>query len=132
MNPPSRSSVLSPEIHELIGLIYDSVADQQGFFPFLRRFVEVFQGYSASFAIYNMRTNALVGAWTVDIPDDALAFYSEHVSHRDVLVETALQVKRDGELRFVASNLDLGPDTERLREETRAGGWPARYRDREG
>lgn len=127
MNPPSRSSVLSPEIHELIGLIYDSVADQQGFFPFLRRFVEVFQGYSASFAIYNIRTNALVGAWTVDIPDDALAFYSEHVSHRDVLVETALQVKRDGELRFVASNLDLGPDTERLREETRAGEWLASY-----
>ena len=127
MNPVSQSSVLSPEIHELIALIYESVTDQQGFFPFLRRFIEVFQGHSASFSIYNIRTSTLVGTWTVNIPDEALAFYSEHVSHRDVLVETALQAKRDGELRFIASNLDLGPDSDRLREETRAGEWLESY-----
>jgi DNA-binding CsgD family transcriptional regulator/PAS domain-containing protein len=127
LKPVSQSGVLSPEIHELIGLIYDAVTDQEGFFPFLRRFVEVFRGHSAAFSIYNLKNNSLVGAWAVNIPDEALAFYSEHVSHRDVLVETATQVRRDGEFCFVASNLDLGRDGDRLRKETRAGEWLASY-----
>ncbi|MGM0767826.1 MAG: helix-turn-helix transcriptional regulator [Pseudomonadota bacterium] len=113
--------------HELICLIYDAVTDQQGFFPFLKRFVEVFDGHSASFSIYDTDRKTLVGSWTVNIPEAALQFYSEHVASQDVLVEKAIAVRQGGELRFVASNLDFGPDIARIREETRAGEWLASY-----
>src|SRR5690606_1764818 len=86
---PDSEAFFSHEYHELIGLIYDAVTAEQGFFPFLHRFVQTFQGHSASFAIYNSAENSLVGAWTMNIPEEALRFYSEHVSHRDVLVERA-------------------------------------------
>lgn len=123
----SQNDFLSHEFHDLIELIYDSVTSQEGFFPFLRRFIDIFHGHSASFAIYNVEGNDLVGAWTINIPNDALAFYSEHVSHRDVLVETAIAVRRQGDLRFIASNLDLGPDARKIRQETRAGEWLESY-----
>lgn len=115
------------DYHELIGLIYESVTDQQGFFLFLRRFIEIFNGHSASFAIYDTARKVMVGSWTVNIPEEALKFYSEHVAHRDVLVEKAIAVQRLGELRFVASNLDLGPDIAHIRQETRAGEWLESY-----
>ncbi|HLV78458.1 MAG TPA: helix-turn-helix transcriptional regulator [Marinobacter sp.] len=115
------------QYHELLGLIYDSVNGERGFFPFLERFIEVFQGYSGSFAIYNTAENHLLGAWTINIPDAALRFYSEHVSHRDVLVQRAMSVCYNGQGRFVASNLDLGPDTQQLRSETRAEEWLSSY-----
>lgn len=113
--------------HELISLLYDGITNKQGFFPFLRKFVEVFEGHSASFAIYDTLENSLLGAWTFNIPDEALEFYAEHVSHRDALIQTALEVRKQGQLRFVASNLDLGPDRERIRKETRAEEWLESY-----
>lgn len=127
MHFPDSEAFFSHEYHELIGLIYDAVTAEQGFFPFLHRFVQTFQGHSASFAIYNSAENSLVGAWTVNIPEEALRFYSEHVSHRDVLVERAKSVYHQGECRFIASNLDLGPDVQRLRTETRAEEWLQSY-----
>lgn len=84
MHCSDREGFFNHDFHELIGLIYDSVTSEQGFFPFLQRFIQVFNGHSASFAIYNTAENALLGAWTVNIPEEALRFYSEHVSHRDV------------------------------------------------
>lgn len=127
MTSPHREGFFQHDYHELIGLIYDAVTAEQGFFPFLRRFIDIFQGHSASFAIYNTAENALLGAWTVNIPEQALEFYSEHVSHRDVLVERAMSFYQRGECRFVASNLDLGPDVQRLRHETRAEEWLESY-----
>ncbi len=127
MNRVSQRSVLSPEIHELIGLIYDAVTDQEGFFPFLRRFVEVFRGHGAAFSIYNLESNSLVGAWAVNIPDEAVAFYPEHVAHQDVLVETAIELKRQGEWRFVASNLDSGPGSDHLGKKTLTREWLESY-----
>lgn len=127
MNLPDREGFFQHHYHELIGLIYDAVTAEQGFFPFLRHFIDVFHGHSASFAIYNTSENALLGAWTVNIPEQALEFYSQHVSHRDVLVERAMSVYQLGECRFVASNLDLGPDVQRLRKETRAEEWLESY-----
>jgi DNA-binding CsgD family transcriptional regulator len=124
---PDREGFFRHDYHELVGLIYDAVTSEQGFFPFLKRFIQVFQGHSASFAIYNTAENSLVGAWTVNIPEEALRFYSEHVSHRDVLVERAMSVYHQGECRFVASNLDLGPDVKRLRQDTRAEEWLESY-----
>tara|TARA_Y100001001_G_scaffold155967_1_gene172282 strand:- start:844 stop:2001 length:1158 start_codon:yes stop_codon:yes gene_type:complete len=122
-----RETFFNHDFHELIGLIYDSVTSEQGFFPFLSRFVQVFNGHSASFAIYDTAANSLLGTWTVNIPEEALRFYSEHVSHRDVLVEKAISVNREGNCRFVASNIDLGPDVKRLRRDTRAGEWLESY-----
>lgn len=113
--------------HELISLLYDGITNKQGFFPFLRKFVDVFDGHSASFAIYDTLENSLLGAWTLNIPDEALEFYTKHVSHRDALIQTALEVRKQGQLRFVASNLDLGPDRERIRKETRAEEWLQSY-----
>jgi len=124
---PHREGFFQHDYHELIGLIYDAVTAEQGFFPFLRRFIDIFHGHSASFAIYNTAENALLGAWTVNIPEQALEFYSEHVSHRDVLVERAMSFYQQGKCRFVASNLDLGPDVQRLRDETRAEEWLESY-----
>ncbi|WP_297792666.1 helix-turn-helix transcriptional regulator [uncultured Marinobacter sp.] len=113
--------------HELISLLYDGITNKQGFFPFLRKFVEVFEGHSASFSIYDTLENSLLGAWTLNIPDEAFEFYAEHVSHRDVLVQKALEVRKQGQLRFVASNLDLGPDIKRIRKETRVEEWLESY-----
>ncbi|WP_370229683.1 helix-turn-helix transcriptional regulator [Marinobacter nauticus] len=127
MTSPHREGFFQHDYHELIGLIYDAVTAEQGFFPFLRRFIDIFHGHSASFAIYNTAENALLGAWTVNIPEQALEFYSEHVSHRDVLVERAMSFYQQGKCRFVASNLDLGPDVQRLRDETRAEEWLESY-----
>lgn len=127
MYPSPDKRFFSHQYHELLGLIYDSVTSEKGFFPFLKRFVEVFQGHSASFSIYNTAENYMLGAWTLNIPEDALRFYSEHVSHRDVLVQRAISVCYQGEGRFVASNLDLGSDTQRLREDTRAEEWLESY-----
>ncbi|RKR72574.1 helix-turn-helix transcriptional regulator [Marinobacter nauticus] len=127
MTSPHREGFFQHDYHELIGLIYDAVTAEQGFFPFLRRFIDIFHGHSASFAIYNTAENALLGAWTVNIPEQALEFYSEHVSHRDVLVERAMSFYQQGKCQFVASNLDLGPDVQRLRDETRAEEWLESY-----
>tara|TARA_Y100001933_G_C19002807_1_gene565331 strand:+ start:2495 stop:3661 length:1167 start_codon:yes stop_codon:yes gene_type:complete len=124
---PESEDFFSHDYHELIGLIYDAVTSEHGFFPFLNRFIQIFHGHSASFAIYDTAENSLVGAWTVNIPDEALRFYSEHVSHQDVLVERAMSVYHQGECRFVASNLDLGPDVKRLRRDTRAEEWLESY-----
>lgn len=127
MDFSDREGFFNHDFHELIGLIYDSVTLEQGFFPFLNRFIQVFHGHSASFAIYNTAENSLLGTWTVNIPEEALRFYSEHVSHRDVLVEKAISVNRQGRCRFVASNLDLGSDVKRLWRDTRAEEWLESY-----
>ncbi|WP_372965075.1 helix-turn-helix transcriptional regulator [Marinobacter sp.] len=127
MNLPDPKAFFNHEYHELIGLIYDAVTAEQGFFPFLRRFVQIFQGHSATFAIYNTAESSLLGAWTVNIPEESLRFYSEHVAHCDVLVERAMSVYHRGEWRFVASNLDLGLDGQRLRSKTQAKEWLQSY-----
>lgn len=111
------------EFHRLIGHIYNAVTGDKGFIPFLEEFVSVFDAHSACLAIFDERESRLLGAWSTNIPDHALAFYSEHVAHRDVLVDTARRVFHEGRGRFVASNLDLGPEVETLRTETRAGEW---------
>lgn len=118
---------LDPDYHELIGLVYDAVNSSHGFFPFLQRFVEVFQSHSASFSIYNTETNAMLGFWTVNMPQHALEFYAKHMSHQDILLETALQAHASGERGFVASNLDLGPNAAERRRQTRADEWLQSY-----
>lgn len=118
------SVFFTPEYHDLIGLVYDSVTHPEGFFPFLKRFIEVFEGHSASFAIFDTRANVPIGYWVVNIPEHALAFYVDHIAHQDALMETALAIAQDsGRPRFVASNLDLGENMEQIRKETRAGEW---------
>src|SRR5690606_6581164 len=67
------------------------------------------------------------GFWTVNIPEHALAFYAEHVAHQDALVNTALALSEQGGARFVASNLDLGENGQKIREQTRAGEWLESY-----
>lgn len=113
----------SPDYHDLIGLIYDAINNKNGFFPFLQRFVEVFEGHSAAFTVYDTQAEAVVGHWKLNIPDSAMAFYQTHISHQDALIDKAMAVSQNGELRFVASNLDLGDDMPEIREKTRAGEW---------
>lgn len=63
----------------------------------------------------------------VNIPQHAVDFYVEHISHQDKLIETALEIAKTSGPRFVASNLDFGEDGERIRRETRAGEWLESY-----
>ncbi len=99
--------LFNPDYHELIGLIYDGTTNRDGFLPFLNRFIEIFQGHSGTFAIYDIQSNLLAGCWVVNIPEEALAFYAEHVAHQDLLVQTALTKRKQKRPRFVASNLDI-------------------------
>jgi DNA-binding CsgD family transcriptional regulator len=115
-----ESAFFSEQYHRLIGLIYDAVTHDHGFYPFLRQFIKVFDCLSSSFSIYDVRASGLLGFWT-DIPEPAVRFYVEHVSHRDALVEAALAV---GGRRFVASNLDI-ENIEQVRIDTRVGEWMA-------
>lgn len=119
--PTAPPSFFSSEYHDLIGLIYDSVDSPEGFFPFLQRFVEVFQGHSASFSIYDIKASAVAGFWVVNIPRSALESYVEEVGHRDALIETAMAAAESGELRFVASNLDFTDAIPDIEEKMRAG-----------
>lgn len=114
--------LFNPDYHELNGLIYDGISSQEGFLPFLKRFIEVFNGHSGSFAIYDTQSNTPIGAWIINIPEHALTFYIEHVSHQDALIETALSVREQHGPRFVASNLDI-ENVEDVRETTRAQEW---------
>lgn len=112
----------NPDYHDLIGLIYDAINSRDGFLPFLKRFVEVFGGHSGNFAIYDTQHNHPLGFWVVNIPDHALAFYTEHIAHQDALVEAALEVRQRDGLRFVASNLDI-ENVEEIVKTTRTGEW---------
>ncbi|MEQ9544532.1 MAG: LuxR C-terminal-related transcriptional regulator [Marinobacter sp.] len=123
---PHRDVFFSPDYHDLIGLIYDAINNKDGFFPFLQRFIEVFDGHSACFAIYDLKAGVVAGSWTVNIPDHALAFYAEHVAHRDALVEAAMGVYDQGEMRFVASNLDI-ENVDEVRVRTRVGEFMASF-----
>lgn len=123
---PHEELFFNSDYHQLIGLIYDAVTGPGGFFPFLERFVKVFNGHSGSFAIYNTQDNAALGYWVVNIPQQALDFYLEHVAHQDVLIQTAVQISEEKGPRFIATNLDI-PNIDRLRETTRAGEWMASY-----
>lgn len=125
--PPIDPVFFNPDYHDLIGLIYDAVNSEEGFFPFLQRFVEVFEGHSASFAIYDTKAQAAVGFWVVNVPEHALAFYAEHIAHRDALINAAMEKSTQGQPGFVASNLDLGPSAAEIRVETRAGEWLESY-----
>lgn len=124
--PPHDPLFLNPDYHDLIGLIYDAITSRDGFFPFLKRFVEVFNGHSGTFAISDIQTNTLLGYWVINIPEQALTFYIEHVSHQDALIETALAERKRRGLHFVASNLDI-ENIEEIREKTRAGEWLESY-----
>jgi DNA-binding CsgD family transcriptional regulator len=123
MNQPACDHLfLNPHYHDLIGLIYDAVTSRDGFFPFLKRFIEVFNGHSGSFAIFDTQSNSPLGYWVVNIPEHALEFYVEHVAPRDILVESALSVFQQGNSRFVAGNLDI-PNVKEMREATRVNEW---------
>lgn len=125
--PLSRDpEFLNSHYDDLIGLIYDAVTNRDGFFPFLKRFVDVFNGHSGTFAIFNTQTNTPLGYWVINIPDQALAFYVEHVSHRDALIEAALAVRKARGPQFVASNLDI-ENIEEVRVQTRVGEWMESY-----
>lgn len=120
-----ESAFFSRHYHDLVGLIYDAVTHEQGFYPFLRRFIDVFNGHSSSFSIYDTQANILLGAWT-DVPEHALKFYAEHISHQDALLETALAAAQAGEHRFIASNLDI-ENIDQVRIDTRVGEWMASF-----
>src|SRR5690606_20231734 len=113
------SLFLDPDYHDLIGLVYDAVNSSEGFYPFLQHFIRVFQGHSASFSIYNVQASAMVGFWTLNMPQHALEFYAQHISHQDALLNAAMTAYRAGDQRFVASNLDLGRNAATIRRETR-------------
>ncbi len=124
---PSQDEVFfSPDYHDLIGLIYDAINKKDGFFPFLQRFIDVFDSHSASFAIFDLKSGTVAGSWTVNIPEHALAFYAEHVAPRDALVEAAMAAHERGELRFVASNLDI-ENVDDVRVRTRIGEFMASF-----
>lgn len=125
--PTPTTAFFRPDYHDLIGLIYDAVNNSEGFFPFLQRFIEVFEGHSASLMVYDTKAEMAIGHWTVNIPEHALEFYAEHLAHQDALVDSALASRAQGKLRFVASNLDLGENAESIREQTRAGEWLASF-----
>lgn len=110
----------SSEHNELIGLIYDSVDHPKGFFPFIHKFIEVFDGLSACFAIYDLRAGRLLGVWSANMSEEALAFYAEHVASKDLLLETALRANESGSSRFVASNLDI-ENVEEVRSKANVG-----------
>lgn len=116
----------NPDYHDLIGLIYDAITSRDGFFPFLKRFVEVFNGHSGSFSIFDPQTKTPLGYWVINIPEQALTFYIEHVSHQDALIEAALAERERRGLHFVASNLDI-ENMKEIRERTRAGEWLESY-----
>lgn len=118
---------LNPNYHELIGLVYDAVNNSRGFFPFLERFIQVFEAHSASFSIYDLQASTMVGFWTVNMPQHALEFYAEHISHQDALLATAMSAYRAGDQRFIASNLDLGENAAAIRRETRTDEWLQSY-----
>ncbi|QSP93803.1 helix-turn-helix transcriptional regulator [Marinobacter salinisoli] len=120
MSSNSDSTFWSPDYHDLIGLIYDAIGHPNGFFPFINRFIRVFDGKSACFAIYDLNAGSVAGVWPVNIPDDVLKFYADHVADQDALLEAALAVNEQGKLGFVASNLDL-ENVEFIRSQTRIG-----------
>lgn len=125
-NLAQAPAFFNPEYHDLIGLIYDSATSGDGFRPFLQRFMEVFGGHSASFAIYDTKNNVPLGYWVVNIPEHALVFYIDNVAHQDVLVETAMAVRQRDGLRFVATNLDI-ENIEEVGRATRADEWLASF-----
>lgn len=128
VSPPTPTNAFfSPDYHDLIGLIYEAVNNSEGFFPFLQRFVEVFEGHSASLMVYDTNAEMAIGHWTINIPEHALAFYAEHIAHQDALINSARAMRAQGKLRFVASNLDLGENAQTIREQTRAGEWLASF-----
>ncbi len=117
---------LNSDYHDLIGLIYDAISSRDGFLPFLKRFVEVFGGHSGSFAIYDTKNSCPLGYWLVNIPEHALAFYTEHIAHQDALVDAALKARQNKGLRFVASNLDID-NVEEIARRTRISEWMASF-----
>lgn len=108
------------DYQELTGLIYDSVDHPNGFFPFIRRFIEVFDGRSACFAIYNLKAGNLLGVWSANMPQEALTFYADHVASKDVLLKAAMEINETRGLSFVASNLDI-KNVEEVRSKTPIG-----------
>lgn len=126
--PPPALTFHSPEYHDLIGLIYDAINGDGGFFPFLEQFIKTFDGHSASFSIYDTQAKTMIGHWLVNIPEHALAFYAEHIAHQDALVNAALTVSAEnGQPCFVASNLDLGENGREIRKQIRADEWLASF-----
>lgn len=127
ISPSINTAFFNPDYHDLIGLIYDSVNNKDGFFPFLRRFVDVFDGHSSSFSIYDVKAQAILGAWVVNMPDEALEFYAEHISGKDILLEAAMRTREEKGSSFVATNLDLGDDAETLMLSTKSRAWLNTY-----
>ena len=84
------------QYHDLIGLIYDAIDHPNGFFPFIDRFIQVFDGLSACFAIYDLKAGNLSGVWSANMPEEALAFYAEHVATQDLLLKSAMTVNQNG------------------------------------
>ncbi|MBZ2168093.1 helix-turn-helix transcriptional regulator [Marinobacter sp. F4216] len=110
----------SPDYHDLVGLIYDAISHSKGFFPFIHRFTRVFNGDSACFGIYDLSTGSVVGAWAVNIADEALKFYAEHIADSDPLLKAALEADEEGNPSFVASNLDI-ENVDAIRSQTPIG-----------
>lgn len=116
------------KFHKLIDIIYSvSAAETDSYYPFLKEFVAIFSGHSASFSIYDIDNKRVLGFWAIGMTDASIKFYSDYVAHQDILLETAHRAYQNGSHRFVSTNLDLGNYTPERRLETRADEWLNSY-----